>query len=122
MAFGPCEGRLSVYESKRKVTPKRPIEFVYVPRVWPALAVSSGIALVLWPLSGAVGQPKASGIFAAAVFSAGIVALVLCLRRRVGVIPLALPSPQARIWLIRIGLGLCWGAALFAALALGYRD
>ena len=32
------------------MTPKPPIKFVYVPRIWPAFDVSSGVALILWPL------------------------------------------------------------------------
>src|SRR5260370_41962822 len=98
--------------------PNRPIEFVYVPRIWPAFAVSSGFAFILWPLAAAIGHPKAFLIFAAVAFCAGVLTFVLSLRRRVGFIPLAVPSPDARIWLLRVGLGLCWGAVLFVVLAL----
>lgn len=100
------------------MTPKHPIELVYVPRVWPAFAVSSVVALILWPLATAVEYQKGFLIFAAVAFCAGILTFVLSLRRRVGFIPLALPSPDSRIWLIRVGLGLCWGAVLFVVLLL----
>jgi hypothetical protein len=100
------------------MTPKPPVELVYVPRVWPAFAVSSGGALVLWPLAAAVGHPKGFVIFAALAFCAGIVALALGFRRRVGFVPLALPPRGSRVWLLRFGLGLCWGAVLFVLLLL----
>ncbi len=100
------------------MTPKRPIELVYVPRLWPAFAVSSGVALILWPLAAAVGRPKAFLIFVAVAFCAGILTIALSLRRRVGFIPLAVPSPDSRIWLLRVGLGLCWGAVLLVVLVL----
>jgi len=98
--------------------PKRPVEFVYVPRVWPVLAVSSGVAALLWPLAVAVGHRKGFLIFAAVAFCAGIFSFVLSLRRRVGFLPLALPSPDSRLWLFRVSMGLCWGAVLFAMLLL----
>src|SRR5438093_1321180 len=98
------------------MTPKRPIELVYVPRIWPAFAVSSGIALILWPVAATIGHPKAFLIFAAVAFCAGLLTVGLSLRRRVGLIPLALPSWHLRVWLIRVGCGLCWGALLFVVL------
>jgi hypothetical protein len=98
------------------MTPKRPIELIYVPRLWTAFAVSSGVALILWPLAGAVGHKKGFLIFAAVAFCAGILMFALSFRRRVGFIPLVLPSPDSRIWLLRVGLGLCWGAVVFVVL------
>jgi hypothetical protein len=95
------------------MTPKRPIELVHIPRIWPAFAVSSGVALILWPVAAAVGHLKAFVIFAIVVFCVGVLAFVFSLRRRVGFVPMALPSPDSRIWFIRVGLGLCWGAVLF---------
>ena len=83
------------------MTPHPPTEFVHVPRVWPALVVSSGIALVLWPLAARVGHPKGFVGFAAVAFCAGIVAVALAFRRRVGFVPLALPAPGSRVWLLR---------------------
>ena len=100
------------------MTPKRPVEFLYVPRVWPAFAVSSGVALMLWPLAAAIGHPKAFLIFAAFAFCSGIITFAVSLRRRVGLIPLTVPSPDSRIWLLRVGLGLCWGAVLLVLLVL----
>jgi len=100
------------------MTPKRPIEFVYVRRIWPAFAVSSGVAFILWPFAAAIGLPKAFLILAAVAFCAGDLTFGLSLRRRVGFIPLSLPSPDARIGLLRLGVGLCWGAVLFVVLAL----
>jgi len=43
-------GGLALTLSFAVMTPTRPIELVYVPRIWPAFAVSSGIALILWRL------------------------------------------------------------------------
>ena len=100
------------------MTPKRPIEFVYLPRIWPAFAVSSGVALILWPLAVAIGHPKAFLVFVAVAFCAGILTIALSLRRRVGLIPLAVPTPDSRIWLLRVGLGLCWGAVLLVLVVL----
>ena len=101
------------------MTPKRPVELVYVPRVWPAFAVSSAVALILWPFARAIGHPKAFLIFAAGVFCSGIITFALSSRRRVGLIPLAVPSPDLRNLLLRAGLGLCWGAVLLVLLVLG---
>ena len=100
------------------MTPKRPIEFVYVPRIWTAFAVSSGVAALLWPLAAAVGHKKGFLIFSGIAFCAGILAFILSLRRRVGFLPLALPSPDSRTWLFRVSIGLCWGAILFVLLLL----
>ena len=100
------------------MTLKRPIELVYIPRLWPAFAVSSAVALVLWPLAAAIGHPKGFLIFVALTFCAGIVTIGLSMRRRVGFIPLTLPSPDSRVSLLRVGLGLCWGAILLANLVL----
>lgn len=97
---------------------KPPVKFVYIPRVWPAFAVSSGVAAILWPLAAAVGQRKGFLIFAAVAFCAGILSFVLSLRRRVGFLPLALPSADSRTLLFRVSIGLCWGAVLFAMLLL----
>ena len=98
--------------------PKRPIEVIYVPHIWPAFAVSSGVAVILWPLASAVGHQKGFLIFAVVAFCVGILTFGLSLRRRVGFIPLALPSPDSRIWLLRVALGLCWGAVVFVVLLL----
>jgi hypothetical protein len=98
--------------------PKRPVEFVYVPRIWPAFAVSSGVAALLWLLAVAVGYRKGFLIFAAVAFCAGVLSFILSLRRRVGFLPLALPSPDSRTWLFRVSIGLCWGAILFVLLLL----
>jgi hypothetical protein len=98
--------------------PKRPVEFVYVPRIWPAFAVSSGVAALLWLLAVGVGHRKGFLIFAAVAFCAGILSFVLSLRRRVGFLPLALPSPDSRTWLFRVSIGLCWGAIVFVLLLL----
>jgi hypothetical protein len=72
------------------MTPKRPINLIYLPRLWPAFAVSSGVALILWPLAVAVGHKKGFLIFAAVAFCAGILTFALSFRRMVGFIPLVL--------------------------------
>jgi hypothetical protein len=100
------------------MTRKRPIEFVYVPRIWPAFVASSGVAALLWPLAVSVGHKKGFLVFAAVAFSAGILSFILASRRRVGFLPLALPSPDSRTSLFKVSIGLCWGAILFVLLLL----
>ncbi len=92
--------------------PKRPLEFVYVPRMWPAFAIASGVAAIVWALALLVGHPKAFVVFAGIGFCAGLVLIVLAWRRKVGFIPLALPSPNLSLALFRAGMGSCWGALL----------
>lgn len=98
--------------------PKRPVEFVYVPRIWPAFAVSSVVAALFWLLAVAIGHQKGFLILAAVAFCAGVLSFILSLRRRVGFLPLALPSADSRTWLFRVSIGLCWGGILFVFLLL----
>src|SRR5262249_29066231 len=68
------------------------VRLSYVPRVWPAFAVSSGAAVLVWLLAFKVGYQKGFLIFAATAFCVGALAFLLSLRRKVGIIPLVLPS------------------------------
>jgi hypothetical protein len=98
---------------------KPPLDFVYVPRVWPAVAASTFAALVLWGVAMWLGHRSTFFALSGFTFCAGILCFALAMRRRLGVIPLALPSPELRTTLIRASLGLCWGAVLFSLLLLG---
>jgi hypothetical protein len=98
------------------MTPKRPVEFFYVPCVWPAFAISTGAAILVWGLALSVGHREAFRILAAVIFWVGLLAGGLSARRKVGVVPLALPSNSMRLLLIRASIGLCWGAVLFSLL------
>jgi hypothetical protein len=95
------------------MAPKRPVELVYIPRLWPAFAESSAAALMFWGLAVVIGHRKAFLIFAAIAFCTGILAFALSLRRRVGIIPLSLPSNELRFTLLKLSIGLCWGTLLF---------
>ena len=89
---------------------------VYVPRVWPAVAVSTFAALILWGVAAWLGHRSVFLALSGFTFCAGILCFALAMRRRLGVIPLALPSPELRTTLTKASLGLCWGAVLFSFL------
>src|SRR4030095_9765058 len=59
-----------------------------------------------------------TGIFLliGAFFLAGVLMLALATRRKVGILPLAVPSPSTRALFFRVGMGLCWGAGAFLGL------
>ena len=86
---------------------------VYAPLVWPTIALSSMLAVVAWPVAAMIGHIDAFVIIGAGVFCIGGLAFVLSRRRKLGFIPLALPSPPFRTRLLLASLGLCWGAVLF---------
>jgi len=91
----------------------RPVNLVYIPRMWPAVLASSFVALLFSLVAGWLGHLVFFLIISAVAICVGLLAFVLAVRRRVGLIPLALPSTDLRWMLFRLSLGLCWGTGLF---------
>src|SRR5271169_4413898 len=97
---------------------KPPTDLVYIPRIWPTFVLASAVAVLARVLAIVLGHRGMLLLFAAAAFCTGIVISALLCRRRVGIIPLALPSSALRVRLFRLSVGLCWGAFLLALLLL----
>jgi hypothetical protein len=74
--------------------------------------------LVVWGFMKVIGHSTGFFIGAGIVFFLGVVVLLFSCRRKVGVLPLALPSPDGRTRLFRLGIGLCWSALALALLSL----
>jgi hypothetical protein len=72
--------------------------------------------VVTWGLAKAIGHATGFFIGAGILFLLGVVVLLFLCRRKVGTLPLALPSPDGRIRLFRLGVGLCWSAFVLAIL------
>jgi hypothetical protein len=97
---------------------KPPTNLVYVPRIWPTFLAASIVSLVIWGFVKFVGYTTGFLIGAGIAFLLGVAVLLFLCRRKVGVLPLALPSPNGRIRLFRLGIGLCWSAVVLGLLLL----
>jgi hypothetical protein len=100
--------------------PRRSHDLVYIPRIWPVLAISTGIAFAIWFAAILLGHAPALLWFVAVAFCLGLAtfAVLVLLKYRIFII-----APEAwELPLFRISVGLCWGAfMLFLLLGLFYR-
>ncbi len=90
--------------------------FVFVPRMWPTFAIATAMAVVMWALALIVGHPKAFLLISGVSLCTGMVLIAFSARRKVRLLPLALPSPEIALALFRAGIGACWGAVWLAVL------
>src|SRR5438034_7279101 len=90
--------------------------FVVIPRMWPTFAIATAVAVVMWALALIVGHPKAFLLLAGVAMCTGMVLIAFSARRKVRLLPLALPSPETALALFRAGIGSCWGAVWLAFL------
>jgi len=97
---------------------KPPTNLVYVPRIWPTFLVASIVSLLIWGFVRSVGYTTGFLVGAGVAFLLGLVVLLFLCRRKAGVLPLALPSPDRRTRLFRLGIGLCWSGVVLALLLL----
>ena len=97
--------------------PRRSPDLVYVPRIWPVFAISSGAALVVWLLAFLVGHASALPSLAGVSFCVGVLAFILFLLLKYRIFVIA---PETwELPLFRVSVGLWWGA--FVLLLLFYR-
>jgi hypothetical protein len=97
--------------------PRRSPDLIYVPRIWPVFAISSGVALVVWLVAFLVGHTSALPLFAEISFCVGVLALILFLFSKYRVFVIA---PETwELPLFRVSVGLWWGA--FVLLLFFYR-
>jgi len=98
--------------------PKRPIELFYRPRLWPTFMIATVVALGLRFLAARLGREIEFLAVAMAAFCVGMLLLAFLQRRKVGIIPLAVPSPDTRVLIARLSMGLIWGGIMLLSFLL----
>lgn len=100
------------------MTPKRPVELFYRHRIWPVYVASGIFAVACRVLAGRTGREIEFLAVAFAAFCIGGLFFGLLFRQKVGIIPLALPSPEGRVRLYRLSIGFLLGGFLLLMLLL----
>src|SRR3974390_919166 len=88
---------------------KPPLQFAYLPSIWPALVVASCAAIGIRLLPFTATHIRAALIFCGAACIMAILIVSFLFRKNVGIIPIALPSYNLKVLLFRIAVGLVWG-------------
>jgi hypothetical protein len=97
--------------------PRRSPDLVYIPRIWPVFAISSGVALVVWLVTFLFGHSSALPWLSGVCFCVGVLTFILFLLLKYRFFVIA---PEAwALPLFKAGVGLWWAA--FVLILLFYR-
>jgi hypothetical protein len=89
---------------------KQPPEFSYLPPLWPALVVASCAAAVIRFLPFATNHEGLVLIFCALTCAIAVLIVLFLFRKKVEIIPVALPSYKWKVRLLKMAVGLIWGS------------